>query len=83
MHFSLWRACDPLDEDEHRLAKSLRQGPEDIGREYQRNMQTVGDNFACGDGMRALYSPINPIVDESLSNIEHQLLRKRLSQKFC
>lgn len=32
------------------LAKSLRQGPEDIGREYQRNYQSVGDEFALGDG---------------------------------
>lgn len=39
-----------VDDEELRLARSLRQGPEDIGREYQRSIQTAGDQFAHGDG---------------------------------
>lgn len=39
-----------LDDEEVRLAKSLRQGPEDIGREYQRSIISVGEHFAQGDG---------------------------------
>ncbi|KAF7191559.1 hypothetical protein HII31_07061 [Pseudocercospora fuligena] len=38
-----------LDDEEVRLAKSLRQGPEDIGREYQRSIISVGEHFAQGD----------------------------------
>jgi len=38
------------EENEIRLSKSLRRGPEDIGREYQRNLQNAGDEFAVGDG---------------------------------
>ncbi|KXS93798.1 hypothetical protein AC579_5050 [Pseudocercospora musae] len=38
-----------LDDEEVRLAKSLRQGPEDIGREYQRSIISVGGHFAQGD----------------------------------
>jgi len=37
-------------EVESRLAKSLRRGPEDIGREYQGGVQRVGGGFAIGDG---------------------------------
>lgn len=40
------------EEQELQLARSLRRGPEDIGREYQRNVQCVGDEYAMGDGMR-------------------------------
>lgn len=40
------------EEDEARLSKSLRRGPEDIGREYQHNLQNVGDMFAVGDGIK-------------------------------
>lgn len=39
------------EEDEARLSKSLRRGPEDIGREYQHNLQNVGDMFAVGDAI--------------------------------
>ncbi|KAK5126258.1 hypothetical protein LTR85_010493 [Meristemomyces frigidus] len=39
------------DEDELCLTKSLRQGPEDIGREYQRSVQAAGDYFAVGDAI--------------------------------
>lgn len=41
-----------LDDEEVRLARSLRQGPEDIGREYQRSISAVGEHFAQGDGER-------------------------------
>ena len=37
--------------EELRLSRSLRQGQEDIGREYQNNIFAVGDHFAVGDGM--------------------------------
>jgi hypothetical protein len=40
-----------VDEEEVKLTKSLRQGPEDIGREYRNNVQMVGNSFAVGDGM--------------------------------
>ncbi|KAK3113418.1 hypothetical protein LTR53_009321, partial [Teratosphaeriaceae sp. CCFEE 6253] len=39
-----------IEDEEFRLARSLRQGPEDIGREYLRSVQTAGDHFAVGDG---------------------------------
>ena len=38
------------DKEELHLTKSLRQGPEDIGREYQRSIHAAGDQFAVGDG---------------------------------
>lgn len=45
------RKCDGrADEEELRLSRSLRQGPEDIGREYARSVYAVGDGFAIGDG---------------------------------
>ncbi|KAK5129764.1 hypothetical protein LTR08_002830 [Meristemomyces frigidus] len=37
------------DDEELHLTKSLRQGPEDIGREYQRSIHAAGDYFAVGD----------------------------------
>ena len=39
-----------LDDEEVRLARSLRQGPEDIGREYSRSITAIGDHFAQGNG---------------------------------
>ena len=39
------------DEEEHHLTRSLCQGPEDIDREYQRNLYAMGEQFAVGDGM--------------------------------
>ncbi|CAK3967124.1 Hypothetical predicted protein [Lecanosticta acicola] len=39
------------DDEETRLARSLRQGPEDIGREYQRSVQAAGQDFAYGDAI--------------------------------
>lgn len=44
------RSNKTIDDEELRLAKSLRQGPEDIGREYQKSIQIAGDYFAIGDG---------------------------------
>ena len=38
-------------EEELRLSRSLRQGSEDIGREYQKSVYAAGDHFAIGDGM--------------------------------
>ena len=37
-------------EEELHLTNSLRLGPEDIGREYQRSLQIAGDQYAVGDG---------------------------------
>ncbi|KAF2769102.1 hypothetical protein EJ03DRAFT_327692 [Teratosphaeria nubilosa] len=37
-------------DEEQRLNKSLRQGPEDIGRQYRQSVQVAGDQFAIGDG---------------------------------
>lgn len=47
------RQCDAkaVEEEEARLSRSLRQGPEDIGREYAQSVYAVGDGFAIGDGM--------------------------------
>ncbi|KAF2717259.1 hypothetical protein K431DRAFT_288708 [Polychaeton citri CBS 116435] len=45
------KASDKIDEDELRLSKSLRQGPEDIGREYQRSTYRVGEQFGIGDSI--------------------------------
>lgn len=45
------RECDArVEEEEMRLSRSLRQGPEDIGREYARNLYAVGNGFGVGDG---------------------------------
>ena len=38
------------EEQELRLSNSLRQGHEDITREYQNSVYAVGDQFAVGDG---------------------------------
>ncbi|KAK0929570.1 hypothetical protein LTR29_017054 [Friedmanniomyces endolithicus] len=43
------RTTAQLGEAEVRLARSLRQGPEDIGREYLKSVQAAGDWFAVGD----------------------------------
>ncbi|KAK5686160.1 hypothetical protein LTS10_002274 [Elasticomyces elasticus] len=43
------KSNDKLDAGELRLARSLRQGQEDIGREYLQNVRTAGDQFAVGD----------------------------------
>ncbi|KAK5710360.1 hypothetical protein LTR17_018957 [Elasticomyces elasticus] len=43
------KSNDKLDAGELRLARSLRQGQEDIGREYLQNVQIAGDYFAVGD----------------------------------
>lgn len=42
------------EEEEMRLSRSLRQGPEDIGREYARSVYAVGEGFGVGDGMSCL-----------------------------
>ncbi|KAK4896299.1 hypothetical protein LTR27_005821 [Elasticomyces elasticus] len=44
-----YKSNDKLDAGELRLARSLRQGQEDIGREYLQNVKTAGDQFAVGD----------------------------------
>lgn len=45
------RRCDErAEEEELKLSRSLRQGPEDIGREYAKSVYAVGDGFAIGDG---------------------------------
>ncbi|KAK3618274.1 hypothetical protein LTR56_024763 [Elasticomyces elasticus] len=43
------KSNDSLNAGELRLARSLRQGQEDIGREYLQNVQIAGDQFAVGD----------------------------------
>lgn len=40
--------------EEQRLSKSLRQGPDDIGREYQKNALAAGPQFDIGDGIAYL-----------------------------
>lgn len=50
------RKEDVVDEREMRLTRSLRQGPEDISREYQRSMYGAGDQFAVGDGKMNILS---------------------------
>lgn len=42
------------EEQEQRLARSLRQGSEDISQEYHKDVHTVGDPFAIGDGKYTL-----------------------------
>jgi hypothetical protein len=51
-----------LDEEEVSLTRSLRQGPEDIGREYQRNIQAAGDQFAVGDGQLASHDKMHNLL---------------------
>lgn len=43
------------DQEEQHLVRSLRKGPEDIDREYQRSIAAVGDGFACGDGEKSTH----------------------------
>ena len=38
--------------EEERLSKSLKRGPDEIGREYQKNVFAAGPQFDIGDGMR-------------------------------
>lgn len=38
------------DKGELRLRNSIRRGPTDITREYERNVRELGDRFATGDG---------------------------------
>jgi hypothetical protein len=42
-------ADDSGNGDELRLSKSLRQGPVDIQREYERHYKDKGDRYAIGD----------------------------------
>lgn len=42
-------------DEELRLSRSLRKGPEDIGWEYQTFSQRMGDQYAVGDGMPSIY----------------------------
>jgi hypothetical protein len=58
------KKTDPVDGEEVRLSRSLRRGQEDIGREYQNNVFTVGDQFAVGDGKDTL----TLIMSESCTN---------------
>lgn len=44
------RSKEGQDVDELRLVRSLRRGPEDIGREYQKGIQVAGNTFVVGDG---------------------------------
>lgn len=37
-------------DEEAQLTRSLRQGQEDIGREYQKNLEAAGEHFSTGDG---------------------------------
>ena len=48
------RKNENADPEEVRLTRSLRQGQEDIGREYQNSVYAAGDQFAIGDGNSAL-----------------------------
>ena len=46
------KASKKTDEDALRLSRSLRHGPEEIGREYQAgSMRCDSERFAAGDGM--------------------------------
>lgn len=47
------KRTDAVDEKELRLSRSLRQGQEDIGREYQRSVYGAGQDFEIGDGEAA------------------------------
>ncbi len=56
------KKVDIVDEEELRLSKSLRQGPEDIAREYQRSVCAAGQDFEVGDGRLAhLLLPLSEI----------------------
>lgn len=51
---------DTVDREELRLSRSLRQGQEDIGREYQNNVYVAGDQFAIGDGTCSRFQGLHP-----------------------
>jgi hypothetical protein len=66
---------EQTDGDEIRLSRSLRQGPEDIGREYQRCSQTVvGEHVAIGDGA---------LVHFMVILVLHQLMNPSLRSGFA
>lgn len=39
-----------LDEEQLQLTRSLGRAPEDISREYEKDLAVLGDEFAKGDG---------------------------------
>nr|POE92440.1 hypothetical protein CFP56_69687 [Quercus suber] len=41
---------DKISHEELQLVRSLRQGPDEIGRQYHRSVQAAGDQVAVGDG---------------------------------
>ncbi|KAK3720662.1 hypothetical protein LTR37_003712 [Vermiconidia calcicola] len=45
------KKADNVEEQELRLSRSLRQGPEDIGREYQRSLYAAGYDYEMGDAI--------------------------------
>lgn len=68
------------DEDARRLSRSLRRGPEDIGREYQAgSMHCDGERYAVGDGR----STIEGIIYASHQLIREQLPRRLRWQRYC
>ena len=80
------RKNETIEDDEQRLSRSLRQGPEDIGREYQRNLYAAGHDFEIGDGEYEYAYLIVPYADERHSyrpdlarrdpaRVEHRLSR--------
>lgn len=42
---------DKISHEESQLVRSLRQGPDEIGRQYHKSVQAAGDRVAVGDGM--------------------------------
>lgn len=58
------KKLDRVDDEELRLSRSLRQGPEDIGREYQKSVYAAGQDFEIGDGAaNRLLLRINTLTD--------------------
>ena len=45
-----FRKDKKAEHEELQLSRSLRQGPEDIQREYHKSYLTAGDQFEIGDG---------------------------------
>lgn len=69
-------------EEEQRLTRSLRQGPEHISQEYHNNFCSAGDSFAIGDGMSSFHPPSHLEQGQTLTIMQKQSRRPRSRKSY-